>query len=76
MLQKLYSRHVYSILYRVYLLMLMKMDIRYLPNDTDSAYILYEEEKYPLRVTNRNNNCHTKRNNTPKIDYSKAEGES
>ena len=54
----------------------MKVDIRYLPNDMDSAYILYEEEKYPLRRTNRNDNCHTKRNNSPTIDYSKAGGES
>lgn len=53
----------------------MKVDIRYLPNDMDSAYILYEDEKFPLRQTNRNDNCHTKRNNTPTIDYSKARGE-
>ncbi|MGN1177295.1 MAG: DDE-type integrase/transposase/recombinase [Roseburia sp.] len=53
----------------------MKVDIRYLPNDMDSAYILYEDEKFPLRQTNRNDNCHTKRNNTPTIDYSKAGGE-
>ena len=51
-------------------------DIRYLPNDMDSAYILYEGEKFPLRKTNRNDNCHTRRNNTPTIDYSKAGGES
>lgn len=54
----------------------MKVDIRYLPNDMDSAYILYEGEKFPLRKTNRNDNCHTRRNNTPTIDYSKAGGES
>lgn len=53
----------------------MKVDIRYLPNDMDSAYILYEDQKFPLRKTNRNDNCHTKRNNTPTIDYSKAGGE-
>lgn len=53
----------------------MKVDIRYLPNDMDSAYILYEDEKFPLRRTNRNDNCHTRRNNTPTIDYSKAGGE-
>lgn len=54
----------------------MKVDIRYLPNDMNSAYILYEDEKFPLRRTNRNDNCHTKRNNSPTIDYSKAGGES
>lgn len=38
-----------------------------------SAFILFEEEKFPLRLTNRNENCHTKRNNLT-IDYAKAGG--
>jgi transposase InsO family protein len=53
-----------------------KVDIRYLPNDMTSAYILYDDKKFPLRPTNRNENCHTKRENLPSIDYSKAGGES
>ena len=52
-----------------------KVDIRYLPDDMDSAFILFEDQKFPLRQTNRNENCHTKRNNLPAIDYSKAGGE-
>lgn len=36
-------------------------------------FILFEEEKFPLRLTNRNENCHTKRNNLT-IDYAKAGG--
>ena len=50
-----------------------KVDIRYLPDDMASAFILFEEEKFPLRLTNRNENCHTKRNNLT-IDYAKAGG--
>ena len=53
-----------------------KVDIRYLPDDMTSAYILFEGEKFPIRQTNRNDNCHTKRNNLPAIDYSKAGGAS
>ena len=53
-----------------------KVDIRYLPNDMASAYILFDGQKFPIRQTDRNENCHTKRNNLPAIDYSKAGGES
>lgn len=54
----------------------MKVDIRYLPDDMDSAFILFEKEKFPIRKTNRNDNCHVKRNNLPAIDYSKTGGTS
>lgn len=40
-----------------------------------SAFILFDDQKFPIRKTNRNENCHTKRNNLPGIDYSKARGE-
>ena len=40
-----------------------KVDIRFLPDDMDSAFVLFENEKFPLHRTNRNENCHTKRNN-------------
>ena len=53
-----------------------KVDIRYLPGDMASAYILFDGQKFPIRQTNRNDNCHTKRNNLPVIDYSRAGGES
>ena len=52
-----------------------KVDIRYLPDDMASAYILFDGQKFPIRQTNRNDNCHTKRNNLPVIDYSRAGGE-
>lgn len=32
-----------------------KVDIRYLPDDMASAFFLFEEEKFPLRLTNRLN---------------------
>lgn len=51
-----------------------KIDIRFLPDDMDSAYLLYEDKKFPIRRTNRVDNCHTKRNNLPTIDYAKAGG--
>ena len=50
-----------------------KVEIRYLPDDMDSAFILFENEKFPIRQTNRIENCRTKRNNLT-IDYSKAGG--
>ena len=49
-----------------------KVDIRFLPDDMDSAFILFDGKRFPIRKTNRNDNCHTKRNNLPSIDYSKA----
>lgn len=52
-----------------------KVDIRYLPNGMDSAYILYENKKFPIRRTDRNDNCHAGCNNLPAIDYSRAGGE-
>ena len=52
-----------------------KVEVRYLPDDMTSAYILFEGEKFPIRQSSRNDNCHTRRNNPPAIDYSKAGGE-
>lgn len=53
-----------------------KVDVRYLPDDMDTAFILFDGKKFPIRQTDRNDNCHTKRNNPPVIDYAKAGGES
>jgi transposase InsO family protein len=52
-----------------------KVDIRYLPDDMSTAYILFDDKKFPIRMTNRNENCRTKRENLPSIDYAKAGGE-
>ena len=52
-----------------------KLAIRFLPDDMSTAYILYEGEHYPIRQTDRNENCRTKRNNTPTLDYSRMGGE-
>jgi transposase InsO family protein len=52
-----------------------KVDIRYLPDDMSTAYILFDDRKFPIRATNRNENCRTKRENLPSIDYAKAGGE-
>ena len=49
-----------------------KVEIRYLPDDMSSAFILYEGQKFPIRRTDKNENCRTKRNNGPAIDYAKA----
>ena len=49
------------------------VEIRFRPGDLSSAVIFYENERFPLRPTNKNENCHTKRNNPP-IDYSKIGG--
>ena len=52
-----------------------KVDIRFQPDDMTSAFILFDDQKFPIRQTNRNENCHTKRNNLPVIDYSNVGGE-
>ena len=52
-----------------------KVEVRFLPDDMDSAFILYEGGHYPIRRTDRNENCHAKRENQPAIDYSKIGGE-
>ncbi|HZJ83162.1 MAG TPA: DDE-type integrase/transposase/recombinase [Clostridia bacterium] len=51
----------------------MKVQVRYLPDNLDKAYIYYEGESYPLRLTDKVANSKTKRNNAP-IDYSKTGG--
>lgn len=51
-----------------------KVEIRFRPGEMDSAMIIYDNERYPLRVTDKNENCHVKRNNGPSLDYSKLGG--
>jgi transposase InsO family protein len=48
-----------------------KVEIRYLPDDMDSAYIYYEKIKYNIRKTNKVENGKTKRKSSLNIDYSK-----
>jgi transposase InsO family protein len=50
-----------------------KIEIRFLPDRMQDAYIFFEGKKYPLRQTNRIENGCTKRNNSHSIDYSKME---
>ena len=51
-----------------------RVEIRFLPDDMASAYILYDGAHYPIRRTDRNENCRTKRDNPPCIDYSRMGG--
>lgn len=48
----------------------MKVEIRFLPDNMEHAYILYEGKHYPIRRTNKVENSKTKRENIPSIDYS------
>lgn len=50
----------------------MKVEVRFLPDRMGEAYLFYEGRHYPVRKTDRVENCHTKRN-TPAIDYSRKE---
>ena len=49
----------------------MKVEIRYLPDHMEDAYILYEGVHYPIHRTDKVANGKAKRNNLPLIDYSK-----
>lgn len=49
-----------------------KVEIRYRPGEMDSAFILYDGTRYPIRQTDKVANCHTRRQNGPSIDYGKA----
>lgn len=52
----------------------MKVEIRFLPDHMDEAYILFEDVHYPIPRTDRNANSRTKRNNNiPPIRYSSKE---
>jgi transposase InsO family protein len=48
----------------------MKVEIRYLPDDMENAYIFYENVHYPITATDKVANSRTKRNNNlPIINY-------
>lgn len=48
----------------------MKVEVRYLPNNLTSAYILYDGKRFPIHKTNKLENSYTKRENNLSIDYS------
>lgn len=48
-----------------------KVEVRFLPGDPGSAYILYGGQRYPLRLTDRAANGKTKRQTAVSIDYAK-----
>lgn len=53
----------------------MKVDVRYLPDRMEDAYILYEDKQYPIYRTDKVANSKAKRNNdTPVISYSRTKG--
>jgi hypothetical protein len=52
----------------------MKVEIRYLPDRMEDAYIFYEGIHYPIRATDKVANGKAKRNSLPSIDYSKQGG--
>ncbi len=51
------------------------VEIRYRPGDMGSAFILSQKEHYPIRLSNKNENCRAKRQNPPPIDYAAIGGE-
>lgn len=52
----------------------MKVEVRFIPSDMSSAFVLYDKSHFPIRATNRNENCRTKRNNLPTMEYAKIGG--
>lgn len=48
----------------------MKVEIRFLPDNMKSAYVLHDNKQYPIRPTNRVENARTKRQDGLSIDYS------
>lgn len=51
-----------------------KVEVRYLPDEMEHAYILSENERYPITLTDKVANGKTKRSNPLSIDYSKVGG--
>ncbi len=47
-----------------------KVEIRYIPNDMSTAFIRFDEKRFPIRPTNKYENAHTKRNSAA-LDYSR-----
>ena len=52
----------------------MKVEVRFLPDQMDRAYIFHEGKRFPVRITNRVENGRTKRANAHAVDYSRMGG--
>ena len=50
------------------------VEIRFLPEDMDGAFILADGERFPIRQTDKNQNCRTKREDPLPIDYARIGG--
>ena len=48
----------------------MRVDVRFLPDQMEDAYILYDGRRHPIRPTDKAANSRTKRDNSWAIDYS------
>jgi transposase InsO family protein len=48
-----------------------KIEVRFIPSDMSTAFIYFDKKKYPIRATNKNENCRTKRKNDIVLDYSR-----
>lgn len=51
------------------------VEIRYLPDDMDSAFILSDGAHFPIRATDKFANCRTKRESPLPIDYTRIGGD-
>ena len=40
----------------------MSIEVRFLPDKMNEAYMLYEGTRFPIKLTNKVDNAHTKRN--------------
>ena len=50
-----------------------KVEVRFMPNDMSTACIYWNGQKYPIRKTNKVENCHTKRTTSKyTLDYSRV----
>jgi len=47
------------------------VEIRFPPDGMTGAFILYDGERFPIHATDKNANCHAKRNNPVPIDYTR-----
>jgi transposase InsO family protein len=52
----------------------VKVEIRFNPSDAGSAFILHDGGHFPLRPTDKQANCRTKRQNGISLDYAKIGG--
>ena len=51
-----------------------KVEVRYLPDDPEKAWVFSEGKRHPMRLTDRAENGRTKRKNQVSIDYSTVLG--